>query len=143
MLHNRSNNRPRLALDRHDPDLIERLEAATREAVAALRKIPASGDWVSAFAEGDAIGTDEAAYIWNCVPETVRRRAEAAAGTSHSLGIWFAQSVWLISKARLFDAIEARDGLPGRLAAISRAAKYLGIRAQPRITTRSDRAATG
>ena len=83
MLQNRSNNRPRLALDRHDPDLIARLEAATADAVAALRTIPVSSDWVSAFGDGDAIGTDEAAYIWNCVPETVRRRAEAAAGTNH------------------------------------------------------------
>ena len=126
-----------------DYDLIERLEAVATEAVAVLRLRPVTGDWVSAFGDGDAIGTDEAAYIWDCVPETVRRRAEAAARTKHPLGIWFAQSVWLISKARLFDAIEARDGLPGRLAAISRAAKYLGIRAQPRITTRSDGAATG
>ena len=136
MLHNRSNNRPRRALDRHDLDLIARLEAATAEAVAALRTIPVSSDWVTAYAGHDAIGTDEAAYIWDCVPETVRRRAEAAAGTDQPLGIWFAQSVWLISKARLLDAIEVRDGLPGRLAAISRAGKYPGIRAQPRIASR-------
>jgi hypothetical protein len=127
----------------HDPDLIARMEAATAEAVAALRKVPVSSDWVSAFGDGDAIGTDEAAYIWNCVPETVRRRAEAAAGTDHPLGIWFARSVWLISKARLLDAIEARDGLPGRLAAMSRAAQYTEFGARPQLTSRSECAATG
>jgi hypothetical protein len=126
-----------------DSDLIERLEAVATEAVAVLRLRPETGDWVSAFGDGDAIGTDEAAYIWDCVPETVRRRAEAAVGTGYPLGIWFAQSVWLISKARLLDAIEARDGLSGRLAAISRAAKYPGTSAQPRLASRSEGAATG
>jgi hypothetical protein len=126
-----------------DSDLIERLEAVSSEAVAVLRTRPASSDWVSAFEDGDAIGTDEAAYIWNCVPETVRRRAEAAAGTNHPLGIWFAQSVWLISKARLLDAIEIRDGLPGRLAAMSRATKYAELRAQPQLKSRAESAATG
>jgi hypothetical protein len=128
----------------HDSDLIARLETAATEAVAALRRRrPASDDWVSAFVDGDAIGTDEAAYIWDCVPETVRRRAEAAAGTDHPLGIWFAQSVWLISKARLFDAIEVREGLSGRLAAVSRATKYTEMRAQPQLLSRFKRAATG
>lgn len=127
----------------HDPTLIARLESATAGAVAALRQRPVSDDWVSAFEDGDAIGTDEAAYIWNCAPETVRRRAEAVAGTCHPLGIWFAQSVWLISKARLLNAIEARDGLPGRLAAMSRAAQYTELRARPQLAQRSERAATG
>src|SRR5258708_35320456 len=127
----------------HDSDLIARLETAATEAVAALRLRPASDDWVSAFVDGDAIGTDEAAYIWNCVPETIRRRAEAAAGTNRPLGIWFAQSVWLISKARLFDAIEFREGLSGRLAAVSRATKYTEMRAQPQLLSRFKRAATG
>jgi hypothetical protein len=127
----------------HDSDLIARLEAAATEAVAALRLCPASNDWVSAFEDGDAIGTDEAAYIWNCVPETVRRRAEAAAGTDHPLGIWFAQSVWLISKVRLLDAVEVREGLSGRLAAVSRAKKYTEMRAQPQLLSPFKRAATG
>jgi hypothetical protein len=121
----------------YDPDLITRMEAATAEAVAALRTVPASSDWVSAFGDGDAIGTDEAAHIWNCVPETVRRRAEAAAGTDRPLGIWFAQSVWLISKARLLDTIEVREGLSGRLAAVSRAKKFAEMRAQPQLSSRS------
>jgi hypothetical protein len=127
----------------YDPDLIARMEATTAEAVAALRKLPMSSDWVSAFEDGDAIGTDEAAYIWNCVPETVRRRAAVAAGTNRPLGVWFAQSVWLVSKTRLFDAIETREGLSGRLSAVSRAKKFEEMRAQPQLSSRSKRAATG
>jgi hypothetical protein len=108
-------------------------EAASMLARAAeeLRHRPATpcGDWVTAFSEGDAIGTDEAAFIACCSAQKIRRQATKAAETDKPLGVWFAQSVWLISRARLLNAIEEREGRPGRLAAMSRAAKYAEMRA--------------
>jgi hypothetical protein len=101
------------------------------ELAAALQRRPPIADyrdWVSAFVEGDAIGTDEAAFIACYSAQKIRRQATKAAETDKPLGVWFAQSVWLISKARLLDAIEEREGRPGRLAAMSRAAKYAEMR---------------
>jgi hypothetical protein len=119
--------------------LAERLDQVAAE----LRQLPQCGDWVSAFASGDAVGTDFAAYVCDCSPQTIRRRASDAAATDNPLGVWFAQSVWLISLARLLDDIEKRDGRHGRLAAMSRAAKYAEMRAPLQMTAPDERAATG
>jgi hypothetical protein len=54
----------------------------------------------------------------------------------------FAGAVFLYSKRRLLDAIEARDGLPARLAAESRARKNIISRSLPENSLRN-RVATG
>jgi hypothetical protein len=128
--------------ERDDPiDLPELLERAATE----LRQLlaPACGDWVDAFVEGDAIGTDFAAYICDCSAQTIRRRATDAAAEGKPLGVWFAQSVWLISKRRLLDDIERADGRPGRLVAETRAAKYAEMNAPLQKAPALERAATG
>jgi hypothetical protein len=123
-----------------DPDRIPRaLERIAEE----LRQQPSAGDWVDAFAERDAIGTDEAGFIADCSAQTIRRRASEATASGKPIGIWFAQSVWVISKRRLLDDIEARDGLPGRLAAISRADKYVALNPRDQVSMRDGLAATG
>ena len=108
--------------------LTAKLPEIAQEFAAARPAAGAYGDWVSAFVEGDAIGTDEAAFIAGCSAQKIRRQATEAAATDKPLGVWFAQSVWLVSKTRLIDAIEERKGRPERLAAMSRAAKYAEMR---------------
>jgi hypothetical protein len=118
-----------------DPDRIPRM---LEQMAAELRRLPACGDWVDGFVEHDAIGTDEAAFIANCSAQTIRRHAAEAAATDKPLGIWFAQSVWLISKTRLLVWIEEREGRPGRLAAESRARKYAQMRVPLQISNLMD-----
>jgi hypothetical protein len=120
-----------------DPDRIPRM---LEQMAAELRQRPAAacGDWVSAFVDGDAIGTDEAAFIAKCSAQTIRRHAAEAAATDKPLGIWFAQSVWLISKTRLLAWIEEREGRSGRLAAESRARKYAEMRVPLQISNLMD-----
>jgi hypothetical protein len=122
-------------------DLAELLERAAGK----LRQLPAPvcSDWVDAFVEGDAIGTDFAGYICNCSAQTIRRRATDAAAAGKPLGIWFAQSVWLISKRRLLDDIEREEGRPGRLVAETRAAQYAKMNAPLQKAPAPERAATG
>jgi hypothetical protein len=112
--------------------IVDEAASMLARAVAELRRRPATpcGDWVSAFSEGDAIGTDHAAFIDGSSAQTVRRDAKKAAAAGKPIGIWIAQSVWLISKSRLLDAIEERDGRHGRLEAESRAAKYAQMSAR-------------
>lgn len=120
------------------PDLLERAAAEMRQLAA-----PACGDWVDAFVDGDAIGTDFAAYVCDCSAQTIRRRATDAAAAGKPLGIWFAQSVWLISKRRLFDDIERAEGRPGRLVAETRAAQYAKMNVPLQKPPALERAATG
>jgi hypothetical protein len=103
---------------------------------------PPVGHWTRAYVAGDAIGTDEAAYIAGCSPQTIRRRAAEAEATANPLGAWFAQSVWLISKQLLLDDIERREGRHGRNAAISRAEKYATLNPRLQISARDEPAAT-
>jgi hypothetical protein len=123
-----------------DPDRIPRM---LEQMAAELRRLPACGDWVDGFVEHDAIGTDEAAFIANCSAQTIRRRAAEATAAGRPIGVWFAQSVWLISKRRLLDDIEKREGRPGRLAAESRAKKYAEMNAPLQNSLSCERAATG
>jgi hypothetical protein len=120
-------------------DLAKLLERAAAE----LRQLAAPADWVDAFVDGDAIGTDFAAYICDCSAQTIRRRATDAAAAGKPLGIWFAQSVWLISKRRLLDDIEREEGRPGRLVAETRAAQYAKMNAPLQKAPALERAATG
>jgi hypothetical protein len=63
-----------------DKDIARNLEATAAEAVAALRRASVR-DWLDELqAGGDALKSDEAAYVMNCSTDTARRRAEAAAG---------------------------------------------------------------
>jgi hypothetical protein len=112
--------------------------------LAELGWILPTGDWVDAWAEGEAIGTDEAAYIGDCSQQTVRRRAVEAQAAGEPIGILF-MGVWLISRRRWLDDIEGREGRLGRDVAKARMAcaeKCKFGRTAPKIGA-DERAATG
>lgn len=100
-------------------------------------------DWVSAYHDGEALKTDEAALVAGCSAATIRRRAALAAENGKPIGVQFAKSVWIISLARLLDHIEHHDGKPARLAAETRTEKLLKTRAAPQLSVHSVGAATG
>ena len=94
------------------PDLGERLAAgmaAAADAIAALQTIDAPLDWVDEVidADGDAIKTDEAAYIAAVSADTIRRRADAAAAAGKPFGILMAGALWLFSEEITNSAVAA------------------------------------
>jgi hypothetical protein len=84
-------------------------------------------DWVDAHLDGVAFGSDVAAFICGCSPDTIRRRADAAAAAGQPLGILLA-GVWLLDLHRLLNWIEEHQGRPALLAASSRASKNAEMR---------------
>jgi hypothetical protein len=119
-------------------DLAARLIAIAGEAAAAVReKQPAPApvrDWLSELLDivgGDVCNSDAAAMIAGCHADTIRSRAVTAMETGQPIGILVAGSAWLFSIRRLLDAIEAKNGLPARLAAVSRAEKVRIFRSSP------------
>ena len=110
-------------------DLAGHLEAAA----VILRQCAPGRDWLDEAldAGGDAVKSDAAAYIADVSSSTMCRRAEAAAAAGRPIGVLLAGAMWLISKRRLLVWIEAREGKPSRLAAETRAAKSLELRALP------------
>lgn len=89
-----------------------------------LSQLQHDGDWVSAWTEGDAIATDQAASIAGCSAQTIRRVAAATAEAGRPIGRQVAKNIWLISRRRLFDWIEREGGLPERVKAEARAEKW-------------------
>ena len=73
------------------------------------RTAAAPADWVTAYLDGDALRTDEAAFIAGVSTETVRRHCDAAADVGEPLGIHVA-SIWLVSQKRWLADIERRKG---------------------------------
>jgi len=114
-------------------DLAGRLEADVAEAAAALRQIAPGRDWLDQLldADGDALKSDEAAYVAGMSTDTMRRRAEAAADAGRPIAVLMAGAMWLFSERRLLAWIEARDGRPARLAAETRARKSRDLRSSP------------
>jgi hypothetical protein len=100
-------------------------------------------NWVEAYHHGDALRTDEAAYIADCSDQTIRRYAEQAASAGHPLGIFLAKSIWLIDLNLLLQEIDRRHGAEARAEAEKRVARTLGLRASQQILTRSITATTG
>jgi hypothetical protein len=119
-------------MDTARDELADHLEAVATQAVTALRLVTPTHDWLDQLLDpyGDGLKSDEAAYVAGVSVDTARRRAEAAALTNKPIGILMAGAVWLFSLRRLLDAIELKDGRPGRLAAQSRAEKNAVLRFQ-------------
>jgi hypothetical protein len=90
------------------------------EAAAARLRTLRPPSFFDVYRDGKAITADEAAYICNCSPETIRRRC-AAADNTRPLGKLIAHTLWLIDLAGLLDWIEVHQGKPARLAAETRA----------------------
>jgi hypothetical protein len=112
-------------------DVIGHLEAAVAEAVVALRQITPGRDWIDQLvdSDGDALKSDEAGFVAGVHPDTMRRRAEAAALTINPIAVLMAGALWLFSERRILASIEIREGLPARLAAETRAKKSRDLRA--------------
>jgi hypothetical protein len=108
---------------------------AASQAITERLRVP-TGDWVSAYAAGDALTTAEAGMVAECSGETIRRHAVEAAAGGNPLGICVADAVWLISLRRLLDHIEDRHDRHERLAAESRAKKVRELRSARAYSTR-------
>jgi hypothetical protein len=109
--------------------LVDDREIADRltELATALRQRAPVRDWVDAFNDGSAFGSEVAAFICGRSPDTVRRWAAEAAAEGQPLGILQA-GVWLFDEQRLLNFIERRHGKPARLAAETRARKSAEMR---------------
>lgn len=105
-------------------DEVQEITRELRRQLDRLDSLPLEGDWVDAWIDGDAIRTDEAAYIYGQSVQTIRRVADASAMTGRSIGKQVSKSVWLISRRRLLDWIEREKGLPARVEANARAEKW-------------------
>lgn len=105
-------------------DEVQEITREVRRQLDRLDSLPLEGDWVDAWIDGDAIRTDEAAYIYGHSAQTIRRLAEAAAVTGRPIGKQVSKSVWLISRRRILDWIEREKGLPARVEAGARAEKW-------------------
>jgi hypothetical protein len=111
-----------------DRDIANRLT----ELAVALQRRPPVRDWVDAHRAGDVLSSDQAGFICGCSPDTIRRKADAAAEEGHALGILHA-GVWMLDLPRLLDWIEGKDGRHARLAAESRAKQNAVLRSPPQI----------
>jgi hypothetical protein len=105
-----------------------------------LDKLPGC-DWVDEWVEGDAIRTDEAAFIAGCSAQTIRRDAAAATAAGKPIGRLISKSVWLISRRRLLNWIEGTEDLSARVEAETRAEKYKNGCVAPKIDS-DERTAT-
>jgi hypothetical protein len=77
------------------------------------------------------LSSDQAGFICGCSPDTIRRKADAAAEEGHALGIKHAGGIWMIDLPRLLDWIERQHGRHERLAAESRARQNAVLRSPP------------
>ena len=105
--------------------------------IAAELRASRAHDWVDASGD-DIRSTDQIAHICECSPDTVRRRAEAAAASGHPLGIKVA-GIWLLSLNRMFAWLEHNIDKSARLRAEYRAGqnKNAVLRPRPQIETRN------
>src|ERR1035437_211013 len=122
-------------------DLAGHLEAAA----VILRQCAPGRDWLDQILEanGDALKSDDAAFVAGVSADTMRGRAEAAAVAGKPIAVLMAGALWLFSEARLLGWIEAREGLPARLAAETRAKKSRELRSSPHIPAPLPIAAAG
>jgi hypothetical protein len=96
-----------------------------------LRASSHAGGWVDAhYRDHDIRSTDEIAYICECSPDTVRRRAINAAAAGQPLGIMVA-GVHLLSLHRVFAWLEDNIDLHARRRAESRAPENANLRPRP------------
>jgi hypothetical protein len=116
--------------------IADRIEAAAGEAAAALREIVQPRDWIDELCAdgGDALKSDDAAFIADVSSDTIRRYAAAAALAGHPIAVLVAGAMWLYSERRLLDWIEQHQGRPARLPAESRARKSRALRSLPQIS---------
>jgi hypothetical protein len=91
----------------------DRVAVGLDKLAAELRARPLVRDWVDAYNDGEAFGSDVAAFIFGRSTDTVLRRAEAAAAAGQPLGI-FIMGTWLFDLHRILNWIEQRKGLPAR-----------------------------
>ena len=111
-------------------DDVDRIVSALVARLGQAAELPCT-DWVDQYRAGEALRTDEAATIADVSAETIRRHCADGERNGRPIGVLVAGSVWLVSRRRLLDEIERRDGRPERLAAESRAQKNAKMWPQP------------
>jgi hypothetical protein len=102
--------------------LIRRINGCIEQLMEDLRQLKRS-DYLISLIQGGTFTLEEAADVWECSIEKVRKECEKAAATRNLLGVKRVNG-WIIGKPQLFDLIEKKDGKPKRLKAESRAKKY-------------------
>jgi hypothetical protein len=119
-------------------DLADQLEAIAAQLRSEPEQTrPPARDWLGELLDiksGDVINTDTAAVIIGCHADTARKRAVDTMEGGKPIATLVANAVWLFSEARILADIEARDGLPARLAAVTRAEKARNFRSQPSLS---------
>jgi hypothetical protein len=118
-------------------DLADRLEAIAAQLRSQEPESAPARDWLAELLDipgGDVINSDTAAVIIGCHADTARKRAVDATEAGKPIATLVANAVWLFSEARILADIEARDGLPARLAAATRAEKARNFRSRPSLS---------
>jgi hypothetical protein len=104
-----------------DDSAIRGIIASLEHALVLLRRLERDDDVVALILAGGALTLDQAADVWGCSDEKIRKECEKAAANK-PIGVKFATR-WIVGKRRLFELIERSDGKPARLVAEDRAKK--------------------
>jgi hypothetical protein len=102
--------------------LLRRINASIEQLMEDLRQLKRS-DYVISLIQGGTFTLEEAADVWECSIEKIRKECERAARTRNPLGVKRVNG-WIIGKPQLFELIERKDGKPERIEAETRARKY-------------------
>jgi hypothetical protein len=108
--------------------LIRRITAGLEQAIIDMHSLQREDDVVGLILAGGALSLDEAADVWQCSDETIRKECEASAARNKPIGVKF-RGCWIVGKTRLLDLIQQKEGLPARLEAAERAKKYGAVSA--------------
>jgi hypothetical protein len=125
-------------------DLADQLEAIAAQLRSEPEQTRPPRDWLYELLDipgGDVINSDAAAAIIGCHADTARKRAVDTMEGGKPIATLVANAVWLFSEARILADIEARDGLPARLEAATRAQKARDFRSQPSLSVQKPIAA--
>ena len=118
-------------------DIADQLDTIAAKLRSQEQEQPPARDWLAELLDipgGDVINSDTAAVIIGCHADTARKRAVDATEAGKPIATLVANAVWLFSEARILADIEARDGLPARLAAATRAEKARNFRSRPSLS---------
>jgi hypothetical protein len=118
-----------------DDSVLRGITSSLEQALALLRQLEKDEDVIASILAGDALNLDQAADVWQCSDEKVRRECERRATWNEPLGVKL--GCWIVGKRRLLDLIERHDGKHARLVAEDRAKQYVSLTppSQVRATT--------
>jgi hypothetical protein len=103
--------------------LMRRITDNIRQLMAYVQQLERDDDVIGHILAGGALTLDEAADVWQCCDETMRKECEKAAARNEPIGIKF-RGFWIIGTTRLLNLIDQTDSRHARLVAEDRAKKY-------------------